>query len=558
MPTKNPRTPRQSKDTATNSLSHSNSKSYINWLSFVTNPRISLAKRLFLFSFLISLLIQPGGVASSDTGHRLQVTHAFWTSAPAVLPTEYPRFGIPGRHGVLQAWYGMGQSIVMLPGDMIGTGLSQAFPEERRDEIRKLIVGLSTFPLLSALGILTAFALLKELGFEERHACLAALGLLTLTSDFHYAQWPQENNLLLLITLLSLWAGCRWIKNSKAIYLLIASAAAGFALLVRLTTVSQVMVWGSFLLLSIFLRPFESIPRRSRVIQLFTIAGTLLAAALLVDRLYHFWRFETFSGTYIHLYGIEARRQNPSLPVNYPFNLPFRVGFLGALFSIHKSIFLFDPVFALAIFLMLGFRRRIGTSVVILVSLSLVDLLATISFYARYSDWGGDSAWGDRFCSVPVQLTSLLGLAVLAQHWTDMKKFNRYFLKLLLVLVLFLQLSSLILNPNVEVSQWVQSGKPSFVVGQRWLNLFALASGKFSQWGLDNNDYLHTPEGRTLNFLPFRIAAKLPATLALPAESIWFLASIYIAILGLQFVGVLSQQSSLHSDELVPMNSDIS
>src|SRR5271155_3034790 len=65
------------------------------------NPALLLAA----IAFFTALIVQSGELGSSDTAHRLQATHSFWTSEPAVFPAEYPEFGIHGRGGKLYGWY---------------------------------------------------------------------------------------------------------------------------------------------------------------------------------------------------------------------------------------------------------------------------------------------------------------------------------------------------------------------------------------------------------------------------------------------------------------------
>ena len=84
------------------------------------NPVFLLA----LAAGLIAFVVQSGEVGSADTMHRLQSTHAFWTSQPPVFPNEFPEFGVHGRGGSLQSWYGIGQSLLMLPQDILGTYIS--------------------------------------------------------------------------------------------------------------------------------------------------------------------------------------------------------------------------------------------------------------------------------------------------------------------------------------------------------------------------------------------------------------------------------------------------
>ena len=67
---------------------------------------------LGLTAILLAVVVQSGELGSSDTQHRLQATHSFWTSEPAVFPAEYPEFGIHGRGDRLYGWYGLGQSLL--------------------------------------------------------------------------------------------------------------------------------------------------------------------------------------------------------------------------------------------------------------------------------------------------------------------------------------------------------------------------------------------------------------------------------------------------------------
>ena len=84
-------------------------------------PRFLLAA----IGFLSCFLIQSGELGTSDTMHRLQTAHSFWTSQPPVFRSEYPEFGLVGRGGRLYSWYGMGQSLLMLPADIAGTLLER-------------------------------------------------------------------------------------------------------------------------------------------------------------------------------------------------------------------------------------------------------------------------------------------------------------------------------------------------------------------------------------------------------------------------------------------------
>src|SRR4030088_1065829 len=112
---------------------------------------------LLLVTALFTFLIQSGELGTSDTTHRLQVTHSFWTGQPQVFPNEYPEFGLHGRGGRLYAWYGIGQSLLMLPADLIGSAAShlplwRSYVNSGEDPaIRTMVVSVSTHILISVL-----------------------------------------------------------------------------------------------------------------------------------------------------------------------------------------------------------------------------------------------------------------------------------------------------------------------------------------------------------------------------------------------------------------------
>ena len=98
---------------------------------------------LCLTAGLLAFVVQSGELGTSDTAHRLQTTHWLWTSEPQVLPYEYPEFGVHGRGGHLYSWYGIGQSLLMLPADLVGTWIERRpiFSEYGDDpSVRSIVV----------------------------------------------------------------------------------------------------------------------------------------------------------------------------------------------------------------------------------------------------------------------------------------------------------------------------------------------------------------------------------------------------------------------------------
>src|ERR1700689_430682 len=130
---------------------------------WVRNPAFLVC----LAAFLAAFVVQSGELGSSDTTHRLQAAHSFWTSEPPVDSRDYPEFGIHGRNGKLYGWYGIGQSLLMLPADIAGTYIERlpAFDGYDADPtVRDIVVSYSTNILVCVLSALVCFRLLGLFG----------------------------------------------------------------------------------------------------------------------------------------------------------------------------------------------------------------------------------------------------------------------------------------------------------------------------------------------------------------------------------------------------------
>src|SRR5271157_4013512 len=126
---------------------------------------------LCLAAGLLAFVVQSGELGTADTMHRLQTTHWLWTSEPQVFPNEYPEFGLHGRGGRLYSWYGIGQSLLMLPADLLGTWMENwpIFSNYHADpEVRSIVVSYTTNILVNILTALVAFRLLGQLRFSAK------------------------------------------------------------------------------------------------------------------------------------------------------------------------------------------------------------------------------------------------------------------------------------------------------------------------------------------------------------------------------------------------------
>ena len=485
---------------------------------------------LCLTAGLLAFVVQSGELGTSDTMHRLQTTHWLWTSEPQVLPNEYPDFGLHGRGGRLYSWYGIGQSLIMLPADLLGTWMERwsIFSDYNDDpEVRSIVVSYLTNILVSVLTALVAFRLLRQLRFSMKESVAGVLALMFCTTHLHYTQNMMENNYIMLLTLTGFSFQFEWLRADSRRALFIGSCALGLNLLTRLTTGLDLIAAGIFVLLALW---FEGVRGRRlwrRLVAYSKVAAPVSIFFFAVDRAYQFYRFGSFTNTYVTLFAREYRQRDPTLPANFPWSTPFHTGVLGALSQPEKSIFLFDPLLVLAIFLLAWLWKRLTPEVRAYGAASVLLLLGYVCFYARYTFWSGDFAWGDRYVSTSVELVALIAVPLLMRDREALGKAIWRAGCVLMAVSLTIQLASLAFWLPLEIYQMETLGHPTFVIALRFKNIVAFAMGKMDAWGLitgavtqDPWDHVHIT---TWNFLPFvlRRVGVTPGWVVNTALAIW-------------------------------------
>jgi hypothetical protein len=503
----------------------------------VLNLRRRFRDPLFLLALaagLIAFVVQSGELGSADTTHRLQTAHAWWTSQPEVFPNEFPEFGVHGRGGKLQSWYSMGQSLILLPPDIVATYIARlpifAAYDDTDPSVRDIIVSYTINTLVTVLTALVCFRFLRQLKFGITQSVAGVLALLVATTHLHYTQNMMENNYIFLLTMTGFSYQYEWLRTGNRRALLIGSGAFGLNLLTRLPTGLDLLSGALFLLLILW---FEGTRGRALWERCKTYIATALPVYLffgVLDRLYQIYRFGFGSVfvTYVTVIARETKMRNPSLPPNYPFETPWHVGFFGALFTPEKSIFLFDPLIVLMILLCIVAWKRFSPAVKAYAVMSCPLLLAYMSFYARYFVWSGDSAWGDRYVSTAVELVSFLAVPLLLRHRDQLPKPMWIVGWAICAAAIFVQLVSLAFWLSLELYQMETLGHPTFVIALRVKNIIAFALGKMDAWGLNNHamtedpwDYAHITEW---NFLPFvlRRVGVAPAWVVNITLAVWY------------------------------------
>jgi hypothetical protein len=510
---------------------------------------------LCLTAGLLAFVVQSGELGTADTMHRLQTTHWLWTSEPQVFPYEYPEFGLHGRGGRLYSWYGIGQSLLMLPADLVGTWISHwhIFSGYEDDPaVRSIVVSYSTSILIDVLTALVAFRFLQQLRFGGKESVLGVLALLFCTTHLHYTQNMQENNYIMLLTLVGFSFQYEWLTTGSGRALAIGSAALGLNLLTRITTALDIAAVGCFLALLLWSEPareqrFQQMEKH--FVEYSKVATPIYLAFVIIERAYNSYRFGSWTGTYLPIFGREQRLQDPTLPANFPWSTPFFEGFLGPLFKPEKSIFLFDPLLLLAIVLLGLLWPRLAREVRAYAIAAAFMLIVYMSFYARYAYWAGDFSWGDRYVATPVEFVALLAVPLLLRYRESLSKFVWRGGLALIAVSFVIQMASLAFWLPLEIYQSENMGHPMFIIALRFKNIVAFALGKMQAWGLvteamgqDKWDYVHIT---TWNFLPFllRRAGAAPPWVVDSAFAVWGAAIVLLATALGRLLGILGKRA---------------
>jgi hypothetical protein len=450
-----------------------------------------LAVVIFALGMMISLAVSPGDPGHIDTSRRLQVTHWLWTSQSQIITglDQEPFWSLPGRGGQHFAPYGIGQSLVMLPGDLLGTALGQAAPMRLREKIRDAVVAFLTFPLINASALVVAFLLLRQLRFNQGIAVLSTLLLAVATTFLQYSQCSEENNLLFLVAAGGLLYGLRFAASGHRADVARAALFLGFGLLVRPTTVLLgtivvAIIATECLHLARAKAPSGIIAQRLRA---FLVVGVpILLVFVALERGYQWYRFGSPFGTYIGVQMQVYAELGKQFPPGYPFGFPFMTGFLGPLIDPRKSMVLFDPLIILPLAVLVFHARELERRERAVLAWLALGVLVAMAFYGRSYWWTGDSCWGPRHEVVPVDLLCLVGSAF-AIRWYYQRP-SPALMALLIVCIsgaVLVQALSLAIDGNIEVAQSSYTASPPVVPLMRLVNVVAICSGNFERWGLD-------------------------------------------------------------------------
>ena len=421
----------------------------------VERRRVYLA--VWLTAWLFALLVQVPGMGTVDSLRRLQVTRSWGTDEPAVRVSDRADFGMPGREGVWQAWYGPGQSWLMWPADLIARSAERFVPNSAlKFKFSSALVATLTFPPLVATTVLLVFVWLGQLGFLPLQRLAGAFSLLLASSHLYYTQVHMENSLQVFLLVLDAVCLGRWMVTGQKKWLVVSAGTAAWALNIRVPALADHGgLWLAALAVLYFRRPRPDEGgavgwQALRWAQLVGVAVPILLVGLLLDRWYQWHRFGTWAGTYITEFARHQRTKNLTLSPAFPFDGDFWEGLLGPLISPTRGIVFSDPLMLVLVVLLLTRWRRLGRPVqALLLGLGL-GFASLVFFYARVSFWNGSTTWGNRYTLTPIHGLTALVLPLWLRHVLPGRWWTRHLLPTVLLAAMAVQVSSILLPSSVE------------------------------------------------------------------------------------------------------------
>jgi hypothetical protein len=381
-----------------------------------------------------------------------------------------------------------------------------------------------------------------------------------------------ENNYILLLTITGFALQYTWLTTGNRRALFWGSTALGLNLLTRVTTAMDLFSAGGFILLAaLFSRnrshglvsqePELDIaskrPVSTTVREYLRGSLPVYAVFLVIDRIYQYIRFGSWTNTYVAIFAREQRQMDPTLPASFPFNRGWfegglQSGVLGPFFMPEKSIFLFDPMFLLALLLTALLWKRLSSAMRAFAVASLAMLAAYVLFYARYNWWAGDFAWGDRYISSAVEFTTLLAIPLLIRYRQALGRAIWYLGMTITGISVAIQCASLAFWLPLEIYQMETLGHPTWVVPLRFKNIAAFALHKRAAWGLNTPAMFQDPWDAvhitTWNFLPslLRHVGQAPLWVVYVLYGVWAAAALALLIASAKLARVLVHLVLVH------------
>ncbi len=462
----------------------------------------------FVFVNLLWLLVfNRGGISSIDASTRLWMTHLWWNDASAVYSEPHLTIDIDGKTIIP---YDVGQPALMLPADWLGTQLAEKLSNDSyiQRNIREAVVSYFFFLPISLACVISGYWMLRLLDFEARTAALSSTIWLLATTVLQYSVVNQQNNQVLLFLLLGMSGLLAARKYKRASYAILSGLSFGAASLVRISSLAYASIGFLLCLVSSLPTLRQSTRNDSNKID----EGELRSGKgvkkvlwswllgflpfLVLDRWLSAMRFGdwTITSIAVHWQALQPSlqpvqeitteiltREVETISFLKMLLMPSHFsGIWGPLFSLEKSIFIYDALLLPGILLLIFKWGELSTLFRVTILTIVGMFLVNLGMYSNFESWGGDASWGARYhvTAIHLLLLPLIALMVRTAFFQDRDSprvnLTRRIYICLFTIAIALQIAAISLPYTLEIAQEEAKTGSSFRLGQRLENIVIL------------------------------------------------------------------------------------
>lgn len=490
---------------------------------------MKIVHRVILVASLWLIFVNPGST-NLDTDNRMQMAHAWWTGTEEGIPGKKLVISVNGKNYIP---YDLGQSMLMLPGDWLGTKLGQNVTDNLNEsqKIREAVVSFLIFLPINVFCVVSCFNLLRLFNYSEKLAGLSSIVWLLGTSVLFYSSFHQQNNQILLFVLLGYQAALAYVKSGKKQLATLSGIAIGIAFLIRITSVIHAASILLFMVGCVTQKQKLQVSQGARTILLWLMGFIPL---VFFERILTYIRYGSWmaTSTSLHLQvfskantltennGIIQGESNSFFFVKLLTKIKLE-GWLAPLFSPEKSILIYDPLVLPCLILSFICWKFLSPYIKWYLIAGILNFLLHTYIYSWSSNWVSTTPWASRYhvTSVHLWLIPLIplllqGAMLQIKKNTDwLKKLCSWVAKSAIALAILVQFASITLPNNLEVTQQHLGLGSELRIVQRINNIFYLLNGEKSNPKIaqvqEKAPWLGSHEKITWHLLPFRLENNL-------------------------------------------------
>ena len=415
----------------------------------------------------------------------------------------------------------LGQSLIFVPNYFLWRYLCDI----QSDKLIRSLISLSLFPLTLALTALVLFGLLRQFDLPARGCYIAATLLVFATGLWQVSKEAQNDSHLALLYVTIAYCLRRYEKCGALKFLILSAIAAGYCYLIRIDSAIMILCYLAFSLYLVIKNARQNENKAAIAAKHYGCVIAFAVPFLLVNSYINWSHFG-----------------NPIAAYNFRAHV-FRLGFLptglkGLLISPGKGLFLYNPIFLLAIAGLVPFWRKHRAWTIFV----LAAFGCSLILFASHTSFHGNWCWGTRYLARDFPLL-FLPVAFFGWSAVNMSVLRRAMLILVATLSVFVQIAAVSLHHSREltdmsiamggwsVRQWTMYEPEAHFLELRLTNLRdgidEMINGRIPPWPVEptyemsDQQQSDVPALHYLAFWPYHLTYYMPVVKPPLAAPLW-------------------------------------